>query len=462
MKQNDSCRQEIRIEKDDKDDKNDIFTLSEEEFNSYFNQLQTSNIDLLNKIMNFFSRHYYSNKFEYNEQTHLILTVAVANLINEENQNTYLAKNSFNLISNAIKNSISGLTFIITTGILKVLKDNIFNLDSPFYVKAIISITRIMHSSQCICGMIYKEFTIFFFMKNSDINNMDPDIPVHIFWILFYFTKYGFLTDKESYEMIDFLNNYLDLFYQKSVNQNEIKSYEYEIYFRCIKILTLIFNKSAQFTENEVCGKSKLFFNFVLQQNANTLNKKFVSGVLQAYIPLLKKGSALKDPSINIEIIVSLINSCYPNIQHLSLDCLDLFIRSNPISIKMLLQTDMLTNLQMIFKNASFKAKKKSLSILNLIMKHGTNEDKTFLLNPSFVIYLVFLAKEADDISYLVTIELLNAMLMMENVLSHDYQIHSSFLETDGIQIIEEISLNGSEDVYEASQLFLKTHFPDT
>lgn len=54
MKQNDSCRQEIRIEKDDKDDKNDIFTLSEEEFNSYFNQLQTSNIDLLNKIMNFF------------------------------------------------------------------------------------------------------------------------------------------------------------------------------------------------------------------------------------------------------------------------------------------------------------------------------------------------------------------------------------------------------------------------
>lgn len=441
-----------------------IFTLPKDQYDRYLADLNGSDTSSLIAAMDQFACHYKNNKFECNDQTHLILTIAVSAINDSENQITELAKNSFYLLSNAIKNASNGLSFIIETNALEVLQNNIFNTESPFFDQAIMSISHIVGRTPDICKTIYNNFPITFFfnlLKNYDEDN-SPEVPYHALSILYYYTKYRYLDDEQYYQMIEFLNNILNGFYTQITRQDSIKLTNYEIICNCVKILTIIFEKSAiyhtKYTSNFIT-----IFNQILQLNIRECSciRKLVSSVLHAFIQLLRSGSALEDPGIDIKRITSLAKKAYPIIQPVALDCINIFIPSTEKSIQMLLQTKVFYYFRKIIKSGTCNAKDKVLSIYDTIMKNGTNEEKAVLLKSEIIAHMIFYAKEVNDDLYKQIIILLDSMLKLEATLQHDFQIHSAFLESGGVQLVEEKCMYGSDIASEISQQFINDHIQE-
>ena len=444
-----SLRRQSRIEKNE-----DIFTLSGSEYDMYLELLNSDDLQVLTKAMNMFSRHYIYNEFEYNDQTHFVLTTAVSSIVYYGNQLTDFTQNSFDLLSHAIDNTLNGLAFIIQTNALDVLKNNVANIESPFFDQAIISLAKIAWKSPQICEMIKKDFPIDFFidiMENYDVDS-NPDVPYYILWILYFYTKYKYLSNEQSFQMLDFLNNTLNNLYNRIKDKQPIKSYDYDIFRVCITILTILFEKSALFRDTELTSNFILIFNEIIQLDVNESSsvRKLISEVLHAFIPLVKYGAAFKEPGIDIICVASLIETNYSRIQPAVLDCIYFYINSSHQSIKLLVQTRILHYLKKILKNGSFNTKKKILSIIEVIMNYGTNEDKLLILKPNIVASIIFLANEGNDEIYLDSIRLIDSMLKLETTLDYDFQIHSTFLEAGGVQMDEE-----------KSQQFINDHFGD-
>lgn len=456
--QDDCLRRQSRMQKEK------VFTLSDEQYNNFLGYLSGDDNESLNIAMEQFARHYKYNKFQYNDQTHIILTVAVSAINSIDNEPTDLAQNSFDLLSSAINNASNGLSFVIQTSALDVLENNINNIHSPFFDQAVISLSQLVSQTPSICKTINENFPITFFfniIENYDTDK-NPDVPFYILYILYYYAKYKCLDDEQSFQIIEFLGNILDNFYKHIKNQSHIEFTDIDIYRNCVKVLARIFENSAISHDTKFTSNLIIIFNQILQLDIRSSNvKKLVSAVLQAFIPLLKSGSALKEPGIDIVRIASLIKKSYTSIQPVALECIIWFIPSNDTSIKILFHTRMLHYLKKIIESGTYNAKKKTLVIYDLIMRNGTDEEKVALLMfwPELIFHLVSLAKEIDDDLYLQIINLLDLMLKLETNLGQDLHIHSIFSDSGGIQMIEENIIYGSDTNSEASQQFKNEHF---
>ncbi|OHS97046.1 hypothetical protein TRFO_36795 [Tritrichomonas foetus] len=454
-----TIRRNSRLEKTKKDE---IFTLLPPDFDRYLAQLASNDPNLVTEAIFTFSRHYLYNRFEYNDNTHQII-IAAKNFISES-QIQPLVNASFMFLSHIVQRPLNGLGFLLQLDFLDIFLTHLTNIKSPYFYLSLLSVKCVVGQSPQVCEIVYKkiELKLLVDIILNHPSNLNLDIHWLIFCILYYMIIYVELISEENIHNIVIACSF-------ALNQNYSNIHAKRI---SIRIIEKLFYKSATYHETEYASSFMNMFNYLLSLNTGPVsqtnkekqktienNCQIISSVLIAYLPLLELGTATKENGIDIIKVIQLLSVVHNHIQINALDCIRYFIRAKPEKISFLIQNQLILKLHLIFERFSFNAKEKALEIVSLIMTYGNENDKSFLLNPFYTVTVVNLAKEGKKQVFLECINILNAMFMAEESSGRDLGIRSSFLEVDGVLLIDENTGSDDEQVAEATLQFFNFHF---
>ena len=473
-------REISRIEKKKNDD--EIFTLSSCEFDEQL-QILLNGADINETIsaLEMFSRHYLYNPFEINEKTQNILFFAFS-IVSPENENdNELILMIYKLLSHIADTSFKMLDFAFQIMIIKIFLKGIKNVNSSYFDKSLYSIKKLAFEIPDICNIVYNEIGSNYFFEiinhyTSNNNNFNPDIPLSCYEILFSFCKHYNIIGITEQNILDILNGCqiclsIELNNFKNQKNNPMILYILRSKLVSLAIIDKIFQISVSYQSPNYTYNIINSFNMILHlqiySKSNQINKilyykcLLISTVLKTYLPLLLSGEALKENGIDIVQVIRLLSFTRYNIQSNALDCINSFIRGKPDFIPMLFDNNLLLKLNLIFKRCSYNAKQKAISIVELVLKYGTDETKNKLFSDllkNIIDILVSIAFEADDNLYLQCLYIFTALMEMEQRNGYT-EIKDILLSNNISQLIDEKNVCNNENISDITHNFFEAYF---
>lgn len=460
---------------------NGVFKLDPSEYAASLVNLHSNDCEIIRKSMELFARHYNYNPFYETPETRFIINCAVA-AISQVETPIELQKVSFLFLCNVIKSSSNGFAFISDAGLLDIFVPFLSTMDNPYFDQTIIIFPRILCRDTAISGTFFSLIPIEFFIEvyNNFEFERNHDVPISIIQILFSYLVFQNETKHFSPSNNAKLFSIMDfLLFCLSSTYNQPGSFNFEITHWCILTLNLFYKLSAIFCQHqidniltilgEILANSIQLQTTSIRQNKSQhikhsglkRNRRLIVTVVNVLISLFESGSLLNESQNIIIPVFALISHNFPEIQHRALHCIDVFFRCYPDRIGNFIENSILLLFKNIFASTSYFVSKELINIFVLIMKNGHNNDQISILQNHFIENITPLMKDAENDFYLICLDLISRMLILEEKLQTNFNVHTGFIECDGLDIVSERINDIDEEIVEMSRQFLQNHFQD-